>query len=113
MKYNISELREDYQFEGLDETKIEKDPIKLFENWFKEAVDKKVFEPNAMSLATVDEAGRPSARIVLLKDISEKGFVFFTNYDSRKGKNLKFNPKRSSSVLVEYISPTSSHRGKN
>jgi len=90
--YNLSELREEYYYEGLDETKIKRDPFELFNNWFNEAVDKKVFEPNAMTLATVDEKGKPSARIVLLKDVSKKGFVFFTNYESRKGKDLKINP---------------------
>ncbi|MDX1699434.1 MAG: pyridoxamine 5'-phosphate oxidase [Melioribacteraceae bacterium] len=91
MKYKLSELRINYDFEGLDESKIEKDPFLLFEYWFKESVDKKVFEPNGMTLATVDADGKPSARIVLLKDISKGGFVFYTHYTSRKGKQLQNN----------------------
>ena len=92
MKYKLSELREEYIFEGLNESDIEKDPFKLFDIWFREALDKKVFEPNAMTLATADKSGRPSARIVLLKDFSKDGFVFYTNYKSRKGKELEANP---------------------
>lgn len=91
MKYKLSDLRINYDFEGLDEKKIEKDPFKLFDKWFKESIDKKVFEPNGMTLATADANGKPSARIVLLKDISKGGFVFFTHYTSRKGKELQSN----------------------
>ena len=89
MKYKLSDLRVNYNFEGLDEKNIEKDPFHLFEKWFNESVDKKVFEPNGMTLATVDANRKPSARIVLLKDISEGGFVFFSHYTSRKGKELQ------------------------
>lgn len=92
MKQNIADLRESYHSSGLDESKIEKNPIKLFENWFNYAVKKNILEPNAMTLATADEDGKPSARIVLLKDFDEKGFVFFTNYNSIKGKQLEQNP---------------------
>ena len=91
MKYKLADLRINYDFEGLNEKKIDKDPFKLFDKWFKESVDKKVFEPNGMTLATVDANGKPSARIVLLKDISKGGFVFFTHYTSRKGKELQKN----------------------
>jgi pyridoxamine 5'-phosphate oxidase len=91
VKYKLADLRINYDFEGLYEKKIEKDPFKLFDKWFKESVDKKVFEPNGMTLATVDANGKPSARIVLLKDISKGGFVFFTHYTSRKGKELQKN----------------------
>ena len=91
-KYNLSELREEYVFEGLDENTIEKDPFKLFDIWFKDAVDKNVHEPNAMTIATADKDGKPSARMVLLKDVSKNGFVFYTNYESRKGKEIASNP---------------------
>lgn len=92
MKFEAGDMRESYQTEGLDEINIEKNPIKLFEDWFKYAVEKNVLEPNAMTLATADKNGKPSARIVLLKDYNEKGFVFFTNYKSIKGEQIKSNP---------------------
>jgi pyridoxamine 5'-phosphate oxidase len=92
MKLNTAELRENYITEGLDESTIQKNPITLFEIWFNYAVEKKVLEPNAMTLATANRSGRPSARIVLLKEYSEKGFVFFTNYRSIKGEQLEQNP---------------------
>jgi pyridoxamine 5'-phosphate oxidase len=92
MKFKAADLRENYIKEGLNENIIEKNPLKLFEIWFNYAIEKKVLEPNAMTLATADKEGKPSARIVLLKDYSEKGFVFFTNYSSIKGNQLKENP---------------------
>lgn len=91
MNHKLSDLRINYVFEGLDEKNINKDPFRLFEKWFKESLNKKVFEPNGMTLATVDADGKPSARIVLLKDISKGGFVFYTHYKSRKGKQLQNN----------------------
>ncbi|MCW8850822.1 MAG: pyridoxamine 5'-phosphate oxidase, partial [Melioribacteraceae bacterium] len=92
MKLNAADLRENYITEGLDESTIQKNPITLFEIWFKHAIEKKVLEPNAMTLATANRGGIPSARVVLLKDYSEKGFVFFTNYKSMKGEQLEQNP---------------------
>jgi pyridoxamine 5'-phosphate oxidase len=92
MKLKTADMRESYNTEGLNENTIEKNPIKLFEIWFNYAIENKVLEPNAMTLATADKNGKPSARIVLLKDYSEKGFVFFTNYKSTKGKQLEENP---------------------
>jgi pyridoxamine 5'-phosphate oxidase len=65
----------------------------MFHLWFNEAVDSQIDEPNAMTLATADSSGAPSARIVLLKGISQGGFVFFTNYGSRKGGEISENPK--------------------
>jgi pyridoxamine 5'-phosphate oxidase len=91
VKYKLEDLRINYDFEGLDEKKIEGDPFRLFEKWFNESVDKKVFEPNGMTLATVDAFGKPSARIILLKNISKGGFVFYTHYTSRKGRELQNN----------------------
>lgn len=67
------------------------DPLKQFEIWFQNALDSTVDEPSAMSLATADSAGKPSARIVLLKGIDSRGFVFFTNYESKKGRDLAEN----------------------
>ena len=92
MKFKAADLRENYIKEGLNENIIEKNPLTLFEIWFNYAIENKVLEPNAMTLATADKNGKPSARIVLLKDYSEKGFVFFTNYKSIKGNQLEENP---------------------
>jgi pyridoxamine 5'-phosphate oxidase len=91
MKLKAADLRENYIKEGLNEKTVEKNPIKLFEIWFNYAIQKKVLEPNAMTLATADKNGKPSARIVLLKDFDESGFVFFTNYTSIKGNQLQEN----------------------
>ena len=89
----IANMRKVYQLQSLSETDVEDDPIKQFQNWWQHAVETKTEEPNAMTLATCNASGKPSARIVLLKGFSEKGFVFFTNYDSFKGKQLLENPK--------------------
>lgn len=89
--FKTGDLREFYEGKPLNESTIEKNPIKLFEEWFNEAVRQNILEPNAMTLATADSEGKPSARIVLLKDFDEKGFTFFTNYDSRKGKHIAEN----------------------
>ena len=84
----IADLRTDYMRETLDESNVAPDPFRQFEHWFSEAVKAQVPEPNAMSLATVDANGRPAARVVLLKGFDEAGFVFFTNFSSRKGREL-------------------------
>lgn len=68
------------------------DPIEKFQEWFKAAQESEINDPNAMNLATVDAAGRPSSRMVLLKDVDERGFVFYTNLESRKGRELAGNP---------------------
>ena len=81
-------MRIDYKRETLDESAVAPDPFRQFERWFDEAVKAEVPEPNAMTLATADAAGRPSARVVLLKGFDDRGFVFFTNYASRKGREL-------------------------
>jgi pyridoxamine 5'-phosphate oxidase len=78
---------------SLSEDDVNKNPINQFADWWDEAIDSNIEEANAMTLATVNEQGYPSARIVLLKDFNEYGFVFFTNYESRKGKSLLNNPK--------------------
>ena len=78
--------------EGLDENRIETDPIKQFQLWFDEAIAAKLPMPEAMSLATVTPDCRPTSRMVLLKQIDGYGFVFFTNYDSAKAKQLEINP---------------------
>jgi len=86
---SIAAMRKVYQLKSLDEKEVNADPVKQFENWWKEAVNSGVQEPNAMTLATCNANGKPSARIVLLKGISENGFVFFTNYKSRKAHEIK------------------------
>ncbi|HEX3757609.1 MAG TPA: pyridoxamine 5'-phosphate oxidase [Kofleriaceae bacterium] len=82
------------QYEGtpLDPATCDPDPLVEFRRWFQAAVDAQIPSVNAMALATVDERGRPAARIVLLKEVDDRGFVFFTNYDSRKGKDLAAHP---------------------
>jgi len=88
----LSEIRRDYTKAKLDLESVDKDPIAQFEKWFKEAVDSQALEPNAMNLATIAEGGRPTSRIVLLKGIESKRFVFYTNYQSQKGRELENNP---------------------
>ena len=84
--------RTEYERFRLDEADLDPDPIRQFLNWFAEATDAGLREPNIMTLATADSQGRPSARIVLLKLADERGFAFFTNYESRKGRELDANP---------------------
>jgi pyridoxamine 5'-phosphate oxidase len=90
---NIADLRRSYTQKTLNETDTHADPFVQFEQWFQEAVNSQLLEPNAMTLATVDAQGQPSARIVLLKGFDQQGFVFFTNYDSYKGQALAQQPK--------------------
>jgi len=92
-KNTLEGLREDYRKSTLDEKKSSDNPFTQFSNWFKEALSAKISEPNAMIVATVDKEGFPSARVVLLKGFDENGFIFYTNYDSQKGKDLAENPK--------------------
>ena len=91
----LSELRENYSLGGLAEEDADLDPFLQFDKWLDEAMDAKVVEPNAMTLATADADGQPSARIVLLKGFDEDGFCFFTNYGSRKARDLEANPGAS------------------
>jgi pyridoxamine 5'-phosphate oxidase len=86
-------LRAEYQRAALDERDVLRDPIRQFARWFDEAVAAQLPEPNAMTLATVGDDGRPAARIILLKGADARGFVFFTNYDSRKGRELAHAPR--------------------
>ena len=85
---NPADLRVEYKRAALDERDVDPDPFRQFGRWFDEAVAVQVPEPNAMTLATVDPAGRPSARIVLLKAVDGRGFTFYTNYQSRKAREL-------------------------
>jgi pyridoxamine 5'-phosphate oxidase len=88
----ISQLRVTRSTEGLDESDIDPDPFVQFGAWMRDALDARLRMPNEMTLATADRHGRPVARIVLLKGVDERGFTFFTNYESRKGKHLADNP---------------------
>ena len=95
MKVNnqtIAALREDYRAKTLEITDVHTNPIQQFNEWFQEALDSQIKEANAMTIATVDAQGKPAARIVLLKGFDENGFIFYTNYDSRKGQELAANP---------------------
>jgi len=89
----LQNLRQEYSAASLSELSINNNPIKQFETWFNEAVQAQIPEPNAMTLATATHDGRPSARIVLLKGFDERGFAFYTNYLSRKGKEIAKNPQ--------------------
>ncbi len=89
---SLSHLRKEYTLAGLTESDLEASPIEQFKKWFMQSVDAKLLEPTAMTLATATKAGKPSARIVLLKKFDEQGFVFFSNYNSRKGRDLSENP---------------------
>lgn len=89
---SIADIRRDYKLQSLDENDIAADPITQFTRWLEEAIASHIDEVNAMTLATVTPEGLPAARIVLLKGYDEHGFVFFTNYKSRKGMELEANP---------------------
>src|ERR1051326_6759075 len=92
MKKEIADIRKEYILKTLDESCAASDAIEQFTNWWVEAMNSDIEEVNAMTLATASENGIPSARIVLLKGYDEKGFVFFTNYESQKGRELAENP---------------------
>lgn len=91
----INNLRHDFAKQTLDKKDVDANPIVQFTKWFKEAVESKVNEPNAMTLATASMDGKPSARIVLLRNFNQNGFVFYTNYTSRKGGEILKNPYAS------------------
>jgi pyridoxamine 5'-phosphate oxidase len=93
MNRSIADLRQDYRQQALLETEADPDPMVQFQRWFDQALAANLLEPNAMTLATVDSSGQPSARIVLLKGVDAQGFTFFTNYTGRKGQELAANPK--------------------
>jgi pyridoxamine 5'-phosphate oxidase len=93
MAIDAGNLRVDYQADELLESNAPTNPFELFSNWFQAAKDSDCPEPNAMIVATVTAEGTPAARVVLLKQVTEQGFVFYSNYDSRKGRELAANPK--------------------
>ncbi|CAG1010890.1 pyridoxamine 5'-phosphate oxidase [Burkholderiales bacterium] len=92
---DIADLRREYARESLDEGDVRPDPIEQFELWFKQALAAELPEANAMTLSTVSAEGRPTGRIVLIKGFDQRGFVFYTNYNSRKGHEIDANPYAS------------------
>lgn len=90
---HVARLRKEYTRAGLDESHAVGDPVEQFRRWFDEALAADLHEPNAMILATATPDGRPSARVVLLKGFDERGFVFYTNYEGRKARDLEENPR--------------------
>lgn len=95
MKEDIASIRKEYTQATLDEKSVHQNPLVQFEKWFEEAISSEIIEPTAMVLGTVDENGQSFQRTVLLKSIDEKGFVFYTNYTSRKANQIKQNQKVS------------------
>lgn len=92
MTRTIADLRKAYAYGELDESDASSEPLRQFETWFEQALEAGVPEPNAMTLATVGSDGRPSTRIVLVKEFDARGIVWYTNYGSRKGRELAVNP---------------------
>ena len=92
MDISVADLRKEYTFQGLSETEVHPNPFEQFKTWFNQALAAQLPEPNAMTLASATTDGKPYARIVLLKDYDERGFVFYTNYESHKGQQLVQNP---------------------
>ena len=92
---NTDDLRQQLMTQGVTQNELQANPLKQFENWYSQTIASNIYEPGAMSLATVDSDGQPWQRIVLLKLFDEKGFVFFTNYESRKAQHIAANNKVS------------------
>jgi pyridoxamine 5'-phosphate oxidase len=92
MQENVADLRKEYTRSGLHEADMHADPIEQFAAWFRDAAEAGIYEPNLMTLSTATREGRPSVRTMLLKGFDAGGFVFYTNYDSRKGRELVENP---------------------
>ena len=100
---NIAALRQDYVAHGLRRADLDPNPIKQFAKWFGEAAAAEIRDVNAMSLATATADGMPSSRIVLLKGISDRGFVFYTNYNSAKGRELEENPRAALNLFWQQL----------
>ena len=95
MELRLDDFRREYTQGGLDRSDLADDPFVQFGHWMEQVIKSGIPDPNAMTVATVDETGQPSQRIVLLKQVDAKGFVFYTNLNSRKARELKHNPKIS------------------
>ena len=98
---DLADFRKEYSEKGLRRDELKAEPVAQFAEWFEQAVELKLNEPNAVTLATVDDKGMPYQRTVLLKVFDEQGFVFFTNYESRKAKQMEANPQIS--ILVPWV----------
>lgn len=98
-QHEVAAMRRDYSLRALDEDQVHPDPIKQFEQWFQEAVQAELTEPNAFTLSTVDADAKPHSRVVLMKSYDEQGIVFFTNYESAKAKDLNHN----SAVAINFL----------
>ena len=96
---SIADLRKSYNLAGLRRTDLEANPIRQFQKWLQQAIEAQLLEPTAMMLATTDKNGRPSSRMVLLKGLDERGFIFYTSYESRKARELQEN---SNAAIVFY-----------
>jgi pyridoxamine 5'-phosphate oxidase len=92
-KESLQNLRQEYRSSELLQQDVDQNPMQQFKKWFTDALNAQLYEPNVMTLATADSYGKPSARIVLLKGFDEHGFNFYTNYESKKGKELQVNPQ--------------------
>ena len=92
MDHHIADLRKSYELAELDETAAAEQPLRQFETWLQQAIDARLPEPNAMTLATVGADGRPSTRVVLIKGVDARGLAWYTNFNSRKGQELASNP---------------------
>ncbi len=90
---SIADLRREYRLQTLDQSAVSPDPIEQFSRWWQDVMTSELSEPNGMTLATATPTGKPSARIVLLKSFDQRGFVFYSNYESRKGQDLAHNPQ--------------------
>ena len=101
MREDIASLRTEYSRSTLDESSVSKSPFEQFNRWFDAAMNAQITEPNAMVLSTCNQNGHPSSRTVLLKDLTEEGFVFYTNYESRKGRDIAQN--NAVSILFPWI----------
>ena len=95
MKIKVEDLRNEYKGEFLDVSNVDSSPFQQFDKWFHQAIEAEVHEPNATVVSTVNAEGQPSSRTVLLKKYDDEGFVFFTNYESRKATELDSNPRIS------------------
>ena len=89
---SLEEMRKQYDISGLDRNELLESPTEMFRNWFEKIEEYDTLEPNAMTLATASNSGKPTSRIVLLKEYDEKGFIFYTNYESTKGIQIESNP---------------------
>ena len=92
---SLNALRRDYSKASFSEKNAYQNPVEQFDHWFNDAINAEMYDPNAMVLATANDKAKPSARVVLLKNYNDRGFVFFTNYESRKGMELAENPQAS------------------